>query len=147
SSPRFWPVATATASVRVRTSAAATAANVRSALNVNSPPREAVNDRRNHRRPRRADPRRPRRRRAPAVLPPPEGLPVLGRQLAEDRLQGRQAAAALRLRTRQDRALADHRRVGQEAARTGQGHQALPLPGPAPLRREIRRPPHESDPP
>src|SRR5215470_13740420 len=39
----------------------------------------------------------------PAVLPPPQDLPVLGRQRAQDRLQGCPTAAALCLRTRQDR--------------------------------------------
>ena len=71
---------------------------------------------------------RRRRRGPPPVLPPPQGLPVLRRQRAEDRLQGRQAPAALRLRARQDRAVAHHRGLGQEATRTGQGHQARPLP-------------------
>jgi hypothetical protein len=53
------------------------------------------------------------------LLPPPQGLPVLGRQRAEDRLQGRPSAAALHLRARQDRPGPHHRRLGQEAARTG----------------------------
>jgi small subunit ribosomal protein S6 len=47
---------------------------------------------------------------------PPQGLPLLGRERAEDRLQGHQAPAALHFRARQDRAVAHHRRVGQEAA-------------------------------
>jgi hypothetical protein len=50
------------------------------------------------------------------------------------------AAAALHLRARQDRAVPHHRRLGQEAARTGPRHQARPLPRPAALRREVRRP-------
>ena len=74
------------------------------------------------------------RRRPPAVLPPPQDLPVLRRQRAEDRLQGRQAAAALRLRARQDRAEPHHRGVGQEAARARAGDQARALPRPAALR-------------
>ncbi len=45
----------------------------------------------------------------PAVLPPPQDLPVLRRQRAQDRLQGRQAAPALHLGARQDRAVAHHR--------------------------------------
>src|SRR5262245_44260839 len=56
------------------------------------------------------------RRRAPAVLPAAQDLPVLRRQCAEDRLQGHSAPAALHLRARQDRAEPDHRGVGQEAA-------------------------------
>ena len=52
----------------------------------------------------------------PSVLPPPQDLPVLRRQCAEDRLQGRQAAAALRLRARQDRAEPHHGGVGEETA-------------------------------
>ena len=76
----------------------------------------------------------PHRRRPPAVLPPPQDLPVLRRQCAEDRLQGRQAAAALRLRARQDRAEPHHRGLGEEAARARPGDQARALPRPAALR-------------
>ena len=47
---------------------------------------------------------------------PPQGLPVLGLGRAEDRLQGRQAPAALHFRARQDRPVPHHRRVGEEAA-------------------------------
>ena len=71
---------------------------------------------------------------APSVLPPAQDLPVLRRQCAEDRLQGRQAVAALRVGARQDRAEPHHRGVGQEAARTGAGDQTLALPRPAALR-------------
>src|SRR5262245_25185490 len=39
-----------------------------------------------------------------AVLPSTQDMPVLRRQRAEDRLQGRQAAAALHFGARQDRA-------------------------------------------
>src|SRR5260370_40293742 len=71
--------------------------------------------------------KRPRRRRCngngvfthadpSTVLPPAQDLPVLGRQCPEDRLQGREAVAALRLRARQDRAELHHRSFGQEAA-------------------------------
>ena len=70
----------------------------------------------------------------PAVLPPPQDLPVLRRQRAEDRLQGREAAAALRLRARQDRAEPHHRGLGQEAARARAGDQARALPRLAALR-------------
>ena len=41
---------------------------------------------------------------------------------------------ALHLRARQDRALAHHRRLGQEAARAGPGDQACALPRAAALR-------------
>ena len=49
-----------------------------------------------------------------------------------------QAAAALRLRARQDRAEPHHRGVGQEAARTRPGDQARALPRPAALRDPLR---------
>ena len=75
-----------------------------------------------------------RRRRPPSVLPPPQDLPVLRRERAEDRLQGREAPVALHLRARQDRAVAHHGGVGQEAARTRPGDQARPLPRPPALR-------------
>src|SRR6516225_4532368 len=52
----------------------------------------------------------------PSVFPSPQELPVHGRQCAEDRLQGFQAADALRLRARQDRAEPHHGCLGQEAA-------------------------------
>src|SRR4051812_11363884 len=52
----------------------------------------------------------------PSVFPSAQDLPVFGRQRAEDRLQGRQAAAALHFRARQDRAEPHHGGVGQEAA-------------------------------
>ena len=78
--------------------------------------------------------------RAPSVLPPPQDLPVLRAERAEDRLQGHPPAVALHFRARQDRALAHHRRFGEEAARTGPGHQARPLPRPAALRDRLRFP-------
>ena len=56
---------------------------------------------------------------APPVLPPPQDLSVHRRQRAEDRLQGRAAAAALRFGARQDRAEPDHGGFRQEAARAG----------------------------
>ena len=68
------------------------------------------------------------------LFPPPQDLPLLRAERAEDRLQGHASAVALHLRARQDRALAHHRRLGQEAARIGPGHQARPLPRPAALR-------------
>ena len=74
------------------------------------------------------------RRRPPSVLPPSQDLPVLRRQRAEDRLQGRQAVAALRVGARQDRAEPHHRGVGQEAARTRAGDQTRAVPRPAALR-------------
>src|SRR6516165_412289 len=73
----------------------------------------------------------------PAVLPPPQDLPVLGRQRAEDRLQGREAVAALRVRARQDRAEPHHRGLGQEAARARASDQARALPRPVDLRDQI----------
>src|SRR5947209_7576582 len=58
----------------------------------------------------------PRRRGgAPAVLSPPQILPVLRPERAEDRLQGRAPVAALRLRARQDRAEPHHRGIDPEA--------------------------------
>src|SRR6056297_2229501 len=74
-----------------------------------------------------------------AVLPPPQGLPLLRRQCTQDRLQGHAPAAALRLGAGQDRALPDHRRVLQEATRTVPRDQARPLPRASALRREVRR--------
>jgi small subunit ribosomal protein S6 len=66
--------------------------------------------------------------RSPAVLPSSQDLSVHRHQRAQDRLQGRAAVAALRLGARQDRAEPNHRRLGQEAARTGESNQARPLP-------------------
>ena len=53
----------------------------------------------------------------PAVFPAPQDLPVHRRQCAEDRLQGREAVAAVHLGARQDRAEPYHRGVHQKAAR------------------------------
>src|SRR5690606_37750008 len=61
---------------------------------------------------------------APALPSPPQDLPVLRRQCAEDRLQGRAAPAALHFRAWQDRAFAHYRRQPEEAARARQGDQA-----------------------
>src|SRR6266446_4675904 len=61
--------------------------------------------------------------------PPPQELPVLRRQRAEDRLQGRAPPAALRLGARQDRAQPHLGGIVQEAARARPGDQARPLPG------------------
>src|ERR1700724_1918387 len=60
--------------------------------------------------------RRRRRRWTPAVLSPPQELPVLRRQRAEDRLQGRQAVAALRVGARQDRSEPHYGGLGEEEA-------------------------------
>ena len=73
----------------------------------------------------------------PPILPPPQDLPVLRPERAEDRLQGHAPALALHFRARQDRAVAHHRRFRQEAARTGAGDQARPLPRPAALRNPL----------
>src|SRR5579863_5075472 len=52
--------------------------------------------------------------RAPSSLfPSPQVLPFLGRQRAEDRLQGHAPALALHFRARQDRAFAHHGGFGQ----------------------------------
>jgi ribosomal protein S6 len=64
-----------------------------------------------------------------SLHPPAQELPVLRRQCAQDRLQGRAPAAALRLRARQDRAEPHIGGVVQEAARARPGDQARPLPG------------------
>src|SRR5215469_16551607 len=62
-----------------------------------------------------------------AILSPPQDLSIFRRQCAEDRLQGREALAALCLRARQDRAESDYSGVRQEAAGAGAGHQTRPL--------------------
>ena len=81
--------------------------------------------------------RRARGRRPPAIFPAAQILPVLRTQRAEDRLQGRPAVAALRLRARQDRAEPHHRGIDAEAARAGAGDQAGAVPRPAALHREL----------
>src|SRR5579863_8531684 len=53
---------------------------------------------------------------APPLLAPPQDLPLLRLQCAEDRLQGHAAALSLYFGTRQDRAVADHRGFGEKAA-------------------------------
>src|SRR5262249_23964564 len=63
----------------------------------------------------------------PAILSPPQDLSVFRRQCPEDRLQGREALAALRLRARQDRAESDYGGFRQEAGGAGAGHQTRPL--------------------
>src|SRR6476661_10995111 len=75
----------------------------------------------------------------PTVFPPPQELPIHGRQCAEDRLQGFQAVDALRVRARQDRAEPDHGRLRQEAARARPRHQARAVPGPLALRHSLKR--------
>src|SRR6202795_4018990 len=74
------------------------------------------------------------RRGGPAVLPPPQELPVLRRQCAEDRLQGCQAPAAVRIGTRQDRSKPHHRRLGKETARARASDQARAVSRAAALR-------------
>src|SRR4029453_13497942 len=64
---------------------------------------------------------------APPFFSPAQDLPVFRRQRAEDRLQGRQALTALRLRARQDRAKPDYGRFRQEAAGAGTRHQTRTL--------------------
>src|SRR5258708_6856799 len=71
------------------------------------------------------------------VLPPAQDLPVLGRQCPENRLQGREAAAALRLRAWQDRTEPHHGGFGQEAARARAGDQARAISRPADLRDKV----------
>src|SRR5215216_935682 len=79
-------------------------------------------------------PHEPARWQSPAVLPPPQDVPVLRRQCAEDRLQGRATVAALCFRARQDRTEPHHRSVGKKTTGNGQGDQACPLPGAVALR-------------
>src|SRR6185312_6859948 len=73
----------------------------------------------------------------PSVFPPPQDLPVHGSERAEDRLQGFQAADALRLRARQDRAEPHHGGFRQEATRARPRHQARAVPGSASLRHSL----------
>src|SRR5271157_2292752 len=74
------------------------------------------------------------RRAPPPFLSPPQVLPVLGRQCAEDRLQGHAPPVAVYLRAWQDRAVSNHRRQRGQAAGARPGDQARPLPWPAALR-------------
>src|SRR5262245_59649359 len=53
---------------------------------------------------------------APSVLSPAQDLSLLGRQSAEDRLQGREALAALCVGARQDGAEPHHCGIRQETA-------------------------------
>ena len=73
----------------------------------------------------------------PSLLPPPQVLPVHRPERAEDRLQGHAPALALHLRARQDRALAHHRGLRGQTARTRPGDQARALPRPAALRHPL----------
>ena len=73
----------------------------------------------------------------PAVFPAPQIVPVLGSERAQDRLQGRQAPAALRLRARQDRAEPHHRGLDQAAARARAGDQAGAVSRPAAVHGEV----------
>src|SRR5829696_3110789 len=84
--------------------------------------------------------RRWRRRSPPPVLPQAQDLPLLGGERAEDRLQGYEAALALHLGARQDRALADHGGLGQEAARALDRDQARPLSRALALRDPVASP-------
>ncbi len=74
---------------------------------------------------------------APAVLPSPQDLPVLGRQRAEDRLQGREAVTALRLRARQDRTEPYHCGIRQAATRARSCDQACTLSRIAAVRDQV----------
>jgi ribosomal protein S6 len=56
------------------------------------------------------------RRRSPSLFPPPQVLPLLRPQRAEDRLQGHEAHGTFRLRARQDRSQPHHGCLRQEAA-------------------------------
>ena len=58
-------------------------------------------------------------RRQKDLLPPPENLPFLKRRVAQNRLQGRQIAAALCFRARKDRTKPHNRGFGEKAARIG----------------------------
>src|SRR4029077_7190272 len=75
----------------------------------------------------------------PSVLPPPQDVSVLRQQRAEDRLQGREAVAALRFGTRQDRAEPHHRGLDQEATRACARDQAGALSRAAELRDQVAR--------
>src|SRR5690606_3610164 len=89
------------------TAALATATAVRAAT-VPLAGREMVKEKNNGRHQPDSDP--------PSLPPPAQDLPVLGRQCATDRLQGRAPVAALHFRAWQDRALAHHSREPEEAA-------------------------------
>src|SRR5207244_13215938 len=75
---------------------------------------------------------------AAPILPAAQILPVLGPERAQDRLQGREAAAAFRFRARQDRAEPHHGGLCQEAARARAGDQTGALPGPVALRDALK---------
>ena len=78
-----------------------------------------------------------------------KSCPFSGPERAQDRLQGRAAAAALHLRARQDRAEPHHRGLDQEAARAVARDQARALSRPSALHWSSRRAPAmiECDPP
>src|SRR5260370_1018038 len=71
---------------------------------------------------------------APAVLPPSQELSILRRQCADDRLQGRQALAAVRVGARQDCSEPHYRRLGKETARARPSDQARAVSWAAALR-------------
>ena len=79
---------------------------------------------------RRKSTRRPahRCRGAPPILSPPQVLPVLRPERAEDRLQGRALAVPLPVGARQDRAFANHGGFRQKAARARDRDQACAVP-------------------
>src|ERR1019366_2718399 len=121
---------------------AAATTTVRNSAPVTNSPRPLVaSGRRNKHVRDRSIPRRPPRRGwcAPAVLSPPQILPVLRCQCPEDRLQGRAAVVPLPVGARQDRAQSNHGRFGQEATGTRGRHQARAVPRVASLHRRLRR--------
>src|SRR5271156_867773 len=90
----------------IAAAAGATTTARNSAPETNSPQPLAASGRRIKHVGDRSFPGRPPRRgwRAPAVLSPPQILPILRRQCAEDRLQRRTLTVAFPVRARQDRA-------------------------------------------
>src|ERR1051326_4740247 len=75
---------------------------------------------------------------APPVLPATQVLPVLGAERTQDRLQGREDPATLRIRARQDRAEPHHGGLCQETARARAGDQTGALLGPVALRDALK---------
>src|SRR3984885_14320209 len=113
-------IALATAAIASETAAteaiAVTAVTVRAATGVRARPPTKLKRRRRRRNNHGNVTAGGRRRRTPAVLSPPQELPVLRRQRAENRLQGRQTVAALRLGARQNRSEPHHGSLGDEDA-------------------------------
>src|SRR3990167_226787 len=81
----------------------------------------------------------------PSLHTPSQELPVLRRQRAGHRLQGRAPSAALRLRARQDRAQPHLGGVVEEAARTRPGDQARALSGAPALPHRLAGGPNHAD--